>query len=249
MTRLFRFIFLIVILFTSGCSTTPAKKYRIAVDMSWYSLDTMEKGQNINGLTREILEKMAILENMNIELIPVNWDYLMEGLMKKNYDAILTSLPPLVIYQDLYLFSDLYLSTGPCVVLRLDESIKTLNDLNGKEIAIQQGDLQSMQVLQRIPNILIRNYDMLPKALNATVNEQIDGVCFSAIGAWSYCRDLYKDSLHVVIGPLNDAGLRMVVVKDGNRDLIKKFNRTIKELQSTDEYNALLEKWSLGPKG
>ena len=249
MRRLFHLSYLIILLFFFGCSSAPSKKYRIAIDMSWYSLDTMEKGQNITGFSREILEQMAILEKMEIELIPVNWDYLMEGLLKKNNDAILTSLPPLVIYQDVYQFSDLYLATGPCIVLRLGESIKNLSDLNGKEIAIQYGDLQSMQVLQRIPNILIRNYDMIPKALNATVHDQIDGVCISALGAWSYCRDLYSDSLHVVLGPLNDSGLRLVTTKDSSKFLIRKFNHTIRELKTSGKYSMLLEKWSLGPQG
>lgn len=249
MYRFLRIMVLISLLFVCGCSSKSNKKYRIAIDMSWYSLDTMEKGQNITGFSRELLEQMAISENMNIELIPVNWDYLMEGLQKKSYDAILSSLPPLLIYQELYQFSDLYLATGPCIVLRIDESIRNLNDLAGKEIAIQQGDLQAMQVIQKIPDILIRNYDVIPKALNDTVRQNIDGVCFSALGAWSYCRDLYKDTLHVVIGPLNQAGLRLVTEKDANSTLIKMFNRTLKEQKSSGKYQKLLEKWSLGPEG
>ncbi len=228
-----------------GCGKAPEKKvYKIGVDPSWYPLLLDGKEGNLTAFSTELLQEIGKAENIAFSKVSVSWDVLMEGLRKKEYEAILFSMPPYIFNQQIFDFTDLYLKTGPVLVVSTSFNFTSLDKLAGKEIAVMP-DSTGTIILEKYPGILIRNYDSIAKALNDVNTGEIDGAIVEVIMASSYCQDLYRGKLMIATPPLNDAGLRLITLHNQAPELIEAFNDGLEKLKSSKKYDKLLQKWGL----
>ena len=244
MKRLFSFLFLVVLSFFSSCSNTPNKNSKVGVDPTWYPLHFGNQENNVTAFSTELLGAIGEKEKIAFTRISVNWDDLLQGLQKEEYEAILSSMPPYLFNEKLFNFSSVYLYLGPVLVVRTSSTIDSIKDLEGKEIAVITGSSSDL-VLEKSPGVLIRYYDSTPQALNAILTETIDGALVDALTATAYLRDLYQKELKIVTPPLTDEGLRLITKYDQSKELVKKFDKGLEELKENGDYNKLLDKWGL----
>ena len=241
------FWFAILCCITFGCGGGSQKTtYQVGVDPSWYPLLLDGKERNMTGFSTELLQEIGKKEDVAFSKVSVSWDVLMEGLQKGQYVGILFSMQPYNFNQQTYDFSDLYLKTGPVLVVSTSFDYTSLDNLSGKEIAVMP-DSGGTSILEKHPGILIRNYDSIAKALNDVSLGEIDGAIVDRLMAESYCQDLYQGKLKIVTAPLNDAGLRLITLHNKAPELIEAFNDGLEKLKSSKEYDDLLKKWSLAP--
>jgi polar amino acid transport system substrate-binding protein len=216
----------------------------VAIDSSWYPLEFGERTNNVTAFSTELLTEIGKTEKIAFVKLTVNWDTLLEGLKKKNYEAILTSMPPYIFNEKLFDFSEVYLPLGPVLVVPVASTASSLQDLSGKEIAIIAGSSSSF-LLEPIPGVLIRDYGSVAQALNSLASGAIDGALIDILSAVAYCKDLYQGSLKIVTPPLTDEGLRLVALHGGAPELISGFNRGLQRIKKSGSYDELLAKWGL----
>jgi ABC-type amino acid transport substrate-binding protein len=237
--------FLILILLTLlSCGKSSNGGCRVGVDQSWFPLDFGVRDNNVTAFSTELLTEIGKIEKIPFVKLTVNWNDLMEGLQKDKYEAILSSMPPYIFNKALFDFSEIYLPLGPVLVVPMQSKIKSLNDLDGKEIAVIS-DSTSALILEKSQGVLIRFYDAIPKALNDILNGTVDGAVIDILSAVAFCRDLYQGKLIIVTGPLNDEGLRLITKRDRAPDLIKGFNAGLAKMKKDGSYANLLDKWGL----
>lgn len=242
MGRIFSCLILMLTLFSCGGNSNSGRK--IGVDDSWYPLDFDMRTNNVTAFSTELLTQIGKVEKIPFVKVSVNWDTLMEGLKKEEYEAILTSMPPYIFNEKLFDFSDIYLPLGPVLVVPIGSMIHSLDNLSGKEIGVISGS-SSQLILEGSSGVLIRSYDSIPKALNDIADGTLNGAMIDILSAVAYCNDLYQGKLKIVTPPLNDEGLRLVTKHDTASDLIRGFNKGLKKLKKNGDYEALLKKWGL----
>jgi polar amino acid transport system substrate-binding protein len=235
------FIFMLLTLFSCGGSNSGRK---VGVDASWYPLEFGKRDNNVTAFSTELLTEIGKLGKIPFVKVTVNWNDLMDGLQKNEYEAILTSMPPYIFNEKLFDFSDIYLPLGPVLVVPIASKIDSINALEGKEIAVILGS-SSVLILEKSQGVLIRYYDSIPKALNDIVSGTIDGAVVDVLSAVSYCRDLYQSQLKIATAPLNDEGLRLVTKSNTASDLIAGFNKGLQKMKKEGSYDKLLDKWGL----
>jgi polar amino acid transport system substrate-binding protein len=199
---------------------------------------------NTTAFSTELLTEIGRIQKIPFVKVSVNWDDLMEGLQKERYEAILSSMPPYIFNQKQFDFSTLYLPLGPVLVVRNDSSIRSIDTLDGKEIAVISGSSGAI-ILEKSAGVLIRYYNSVPEALNALVHETIDGAIIDILSAVAYCRDLYQEKLKIATAPLNEEGMRLITKHGAAPDLIKGFDAGLMKLQKNGDYDKLLDKWHL----
>lgn len=238
------FLLIAVLWFLSGCGESPEPERRIGVDPSWYPLEFGSRTNSVTAFSTELLSRIGQLEKIPFVKISVNWDNLMEGLQKDNYEAILSSMAPHIFKEKLYDFSEIYLPLGPVLVVDTNSKINSLDDLERKEIAVIQGTSGAL-ILEKIPGVLIRYYDSIPAALNDILLMTVDGAMLDVLTAVAYCRDLYQGALKIATPPLNDEGLRLITKHNTAPDLIQSFNHGLKTMKKDGSYDVLLKRWNL----
>lgn len=234
---------LLLLLLVSGCSSPSRDELRVGVDPSWFPLAVPGREQNITGFSTELLKEIAKIQKLSTTKVTVNWDDLVDGLHNNKYNAILSSMPPYAFNRQTYDFSELYLTTGPVLMVASDSPITSLKTIKGKEIAVIP-DARGAMLLEKYPGVILRPYDSIPKALNDIVKGEVDGALVNILSAVAYCQDLYQNKLKIVTPVLSNEGLRLITVKDGG-DWVSHFNRGLAKLKSSGAYDKLLLKWDL----
>ncbi|MGM0439989.1 MAG: substrate-binding periplasmic protein [Chlamydiota bacterium] len=234
------------------CNRTykPSKKpksYRIARDPQWSSLFLMGKATNLLVFSNEVLNAIAKEEGLTLTFYQTNSEYLLFGLEKNTYDAVLSPLYPLKSRQAKYNFSDPYFYTGPVIVVPQDSSVTSIRDLRGLRVGLLKGS-QSILSLERFPpSIIVKSYDNINMAMEemsglGTINAAI----MNLVPAYILCNNLYSQQLKVASPPLTDEGIRLVTLADtGSPELIEHFNRGLQKIKDNGTYYLLLNKWKL----
>jgi len=220
--------------------------YTIAYDPAWFGTELLGQQNNVTGFSRDLLRELGKIEKIKLSFLAMSWDTLVPNLKSKQYDAILSTLYPYLFNQTYFDFSSPYLLTGPVLVLPFNAQVKSIDDLNGAEIAVLPDTVGAIY-LEKNPTILIRNYDSIPDALNDIVAGNIQGAVVDVLVATAYCDNIYNGSLKVFGSPMNDNGLRLIVLEQTPpSSLVKAFEEGLMKLKKNGTYNKLLEKWSLG---
>lgn len=247
-TTHFTSLLALLLAIVSGCNKlSTTKELRVGIDASWFPLSLGERENNITGFSTELLKEIGKIEKIAITKVTVNWDDLIEGLQKHKYQSILSSVPPYAFNRQRYDFSELYLATGPVLVVPKNSQSNSLKMFKGKEIAVLP-DTNGALLLEKYPGIILRNYDSIPRALNDVVHGTVDAALVDILSAVSYCQDLYQEQLRVATPPLNEEGLRMLTLHNESSAFIEQFNRGLKTLKSSGVYDKLLTKWGLNAK-
>jgi polar amino acid transport system substrate-binding protein len=221
-----------------------AYDYRIGLDPSWYPLELLGQEPLVTGFSSDLIQGVAKKERLRLVRTLASWDNLLQGLEEGKYEGALTSMAPQVFTEDRYDFSEVYLLTGPVLIVPADSALASLDALVGKEVAVQGGSPGAL-LLERYPGVLIRYYDNIPTALNAVLTQEVDAAVFGVVPAEAYVRDLYKGRLKIATAPLNEEGLRLMVLHNKAPGLLRAFHAGLKSMRRDGKYAELLEKWSL----
>ncbi|MES2272772.1 MAG: transporter substrate-binding domain-containing protein [Chlamydiota bacterium] len=241
------FLFVLSIFILHGCSCGSSHHraaWRIGIDPAWYPIDFGRQQPFVNGFTEDLLLEMAQNNGIEFERISANWDTLFDGLKMKKYEGILSSLPPYDFNMAKYDFSHNFLELGPVLIIPTGEEASDLSKMSGQLVGLVTGD-PAVLILQKYPDIILRNYPSIPDLLNAVERGEIDGALLDRIPAVAYVRDLYAGKLKIGSAPLNEAGLHLISLKGKNEHLVNLFNRSLDQMQKKKTLQSLLKKWHL----
>ena len=230
----------------AGCHQ-PKKTYLIGVDPAWYSLQLMGKEANVSAFTTELLREISHLEKVEFKRVNKNWDTLFDCLHDQDCQAVITSFYPHAFHLSDYHFSDLFLQTGPVLVVREQTTLQSLDRLKGKEVVVDSQANKAL-LIQQYPGVIVRYYHTIPEALNQLINDVVDAVLIDVILAKAFVQNLYLGKVKVASQPLSDEGLRLVTLPEEDPQLIEAFNAGFKKMQKNGKYEELLKKWDLIPR-
>jgi len=234
----------IFILNSCSCGNSARQGLRIGIDANWYPIDFGRQESYINGFTEDLLLEIARYSGIEFQRIPANWDNLFDGMKEKKFDAVLSSLPPYDFNAAKYDFSSNFLDLGPVLIVPVDAQHSDLSKMGGELLGVIVGD-PSVLILQKYPEIIIRNYNSIPDLLNAIVNGDIEGALLNRIPAVSYVRDLYSGKLKIASSPLTATGLHLIAIKGKHRHLIQLFDKSLDYFKKKKKLQSLLQKWEL----
>lgn len=243
-----RLLSLLCLLLLASCGGKQSgRDYKIALDPAWYSVELPGKESALTAFSTELILAIGKEENLKIEVFQNSWNNLMFGLQQNDYQAICTPMQPYLFYEKLYRFSDIYLETGPVIIVQENSSIKNLIELSGLEVGILRGSTNGL-ILEKYPEILQRTFDSAPVALDNLKAGNLQAVILDVLTAEAFTRDLYRGELKIASDPLVQEGIRVVGLNENSELLIQKFNRGLARLKKDGTYAKIANKWGLGVK-
>lgn len=238
-----RFFLLSICITFVGCHSKQ-KVYTIGIDPSWFPLDLRGRGAHFFAFSHDLLEEIARLEKVQFSQVIRSWDNLDDGLKKNQYDAILASIYPHIFEKERYSFSDLYIRTGPVLVVKREEKLGVDTQKTTAEIGVYSKENQAL-LIGLYPEATIRTYPTLPSLWDSLLKGLINAGGMDYFTAKFYVNDLYKEEIEIMTPPLNEAGLRLITLHAEHQELIEVFNRGLKTARKLGTYDKLLKKWGL----
>lgn len=243
MMHVLRFILFGLLL--TGCAGGESKHYaQVGRDPHWYPLDLRGMGPAVQAFSDGLLAYISKKESIPIAIYSASGGSLLIGLDREWTNGILTSLAPTPQNRAVYDFSEIYLNLGPVLVVPEDSQATSIDEMSNSLVGIV-GSPDVMTELAQVPYLLIKPYSLVPVALEDVVKGEIQGALIDCLEAYSYIADLYKGVLKVATPPLNDLGLRLIVLKGTNEKLLNSFNRGLKRAVESGTYSELSGEWGL----
>jgi len=239
------FIFFLLVCASCGKKATSGYGAKVALDPGWSTLNLPGRENNVTAFSLELIEAIGKEEKLSIGIYERSWDNLLLGLKQKDYEAICTTAQPQLFHEKTYVFSDLYLATGPVLVVPIGRSLSSLEELAGKDLAVLT---VSTQFLELHPQIIQHPYNSVQQAFSALLAGEMDAALVDILTAQAFVRDLYAGELKITSHPLTNDGIRLMGLKDQNDSLIKTFNAGLARLKEGGTYQKLSQKWGLSER-
>ncbi|CAG36288.1 ABC transporter substrate-binding protein [Desulfotalea psychrophila] len=186
----------------------------------------------------------AIADEMGVAavLIDAEWQGLLGGLKKGDYDVLITCMAKSESRRDNTNFSDVYYTLPDVIVVRQDDTIvKDKDDLSGKVIGVQLGS-GSEQLADSMEGRLkeIKRYNYNPEAFTDLKAKRIDAVFVGYAYAVNHMK---SDSAYKIVDePLAKADI-VAVLDKGADALTQKINESLAKLKANGKYQKIVNQW------
>lgn len=226
------FALLATTIFSYGCAKRKGPLYIVGFDPLWQPLNFEQNQGAINTFISAKLLQIAEMQKFRVDLVSADGLQLLPGLESGRYDAILSTLNNKDQTALLYDFSDPILQLGPVLLVAKDSNICTINDLNGKIIAISPYNNDATLLVQKVPDAIIRSYENKAIVLEQLVDHQVDAVMMGLVDAKQFTTSLFKGRVECITTPLTDQSIRLLVLKGTHSSFLRRFNHSLKDLRN-----------------
>jgi polar amino acid transport system substrate-binding protein len=127
-------------------AVTASGKLTVATEVAYPPMEYLEDGVVV-GYGKDILDLIVADMGVELEQLQLPWDGILAGVLGKKYDLVATSVAITPDRVDKFAFSrPLAVAETMLVRLERDDTMSSLDDVNGKIIGVELGSSQAQEV-------------------------------------------------------------------------------------------------------
>ncbi len=221
------------------------KKYIIATDTSFPPFEYKENNEYV-GIDIDLIKKIAETEGFEIELKPMDFGGIIAALQSGQIDGAIAGASITEERRNSVDFSEPYYDSGVVTVVnKSNTTIKSVDDLAGKNLAVKNGTEGAKYAEDKLKGkVNVRVYEDSVSMYKAVENNQADAA-FEDLPVAGYTIKITPDSkLKIATDRLTSSSYGFMVKKGANQELLAKFNSGLKKLKENGEYNKIVEKYT-----
>lgn len=201
------------------------------------------QGGEVVGFDIDMADRIAQANDLELELVITGFEGIQSGqaLNTNQCDMAAAGMTITDERAEVIDFSDGYFEATQALLTN-DESITSLEDLEGKSLGVMTGTTGEIYVNENAPDgVEVRVFEDLGLQSTAVKSGQID----AAVQDNGPLLDFAKDNPDVFVTAEFDTGEEygFAVKKDGNDELLDSINTVISESREDGSYDELYEKW------
>lgn len=238
----------VLAMMVAGCGggekqAATEKVMRVATEPSFAPFEFQEEGSTeFTGFDMDLIRAIGKQAGYKVEIASMGFDALIPALNADNIDVAIAGMSITEERKKSVIFSDPYYKSGLIVMVRKDDnSIKSIDDLKGKRVAVQIGTTGAYRA-STIEGAIVTSFNDNTNAVlelksggaDAVINDAPVLTYFLAKGGNEYAK---------TVGEVLNAEDYGIAVKKGNTKLAKEVNDALNELRKNGEYDKLYTKW------
>lgn len=241
MRHLLRVLVLSLVAVGLSASSLQAKTLTVACDTNFMPFEFKQDGEYV-GFDIDVWDAIAQDLGLDYKLQPMAFNGIIPALQSGNIDAAIAAITIKSSREEVVDFSHPYYDAGLRVLVSADEnSIKGLEDLNGKIIATKIGTTSADYVRDNIDAKDVTLFQNIDAAYMELRTGGADAVLFDAPAVMYYANTAGEGAVKVV-GPLYQGQSYGIAFPQGS-DLREKVNISLLKLIENGEYAEIFEKW------
>jgi len=222
-------------------NSPDAKTLVVMGDHAFPPFEFLDDEGNPSGFNIEIFRNLARVMNLNVKLQLAPWREVREKLEKGEIDAI-TGMYKTRERDRKVDFTIPHFITSYVIYTRDGSTVKSYNDLTGKEVIVQDGDMGH--------DYLINNNVQCTIIVKRDWSETLMALS-SGEGDCAIVSFIQGEILRVKLGLKNIKATGQsilqqrycIAVREGDSELLEKLNEGLSLLKSTGEYDFIYNKW------
>lgn len=233
-----------------GCGKNEAKteenkKYIIATDAKFAPFEFEKDGKYV-GIDIEILEAISKAEGFQYDLKPMDFNGIIPALTSNQIDGAIAGMSITEERKKALDFSEGYFESGISLVVKADNNtIKSLDDLNGKSFSVKKGTAGAKFAEDNKDKYgaKLTYFNDSPSMFQEVINGNAD-VAFEDYPVAAYKIALETTPTLKIVGEKNEKNYYGFAVNKGkNQELLKKFNEGLKKIKENGEYDKIIAKY------
>jgi ABC-type amino acid transport substrate-binding protein len=228
---------------SSGGGSTKSE-YIVGTDATYAPFESMS-GEKYEGFDIDVLSAVADAAGIKIKFKNTPWDGIFLSLSNGESDIVASAVTITDERKKTFDFSDPYFDATQMIVSKKGSNLKTLNDLKGKKIAVQNSttgeEVASNLLGKDSPNI--KRFENMPLALLELKNGGVDAAVGDNGVVLEYVKSNGASDLETAVDSSFQPEHYGFVVKKNNTDLQKKLNEGIKKIKDNGKLDEINKKY------
>ncbi|MBT2737013.1 transporter substrate-binding domain-containing protein [Bacillus sp. ISL-7] len=243
-------LLLILSIFIAACGSKDTadekekggKVYKVGVDTTYPPFEFKE-GNDYKGIDIELIDAIAKNQDFKIELSPMDFGGIIPAMQANQLDVAIAGMSITDERKKVVDFSTPYFDAGLTVVVKKDNtSIKSVENLKGKKIAVKKGTTGAKYAQDNAAKlgITVVQFNDSPAMFQEVSNGNADALIedYPVISYAIAQKDL---GLKIVGDRLNGDQYGIAVLKGQNADLLKKINNGLAKLKKDGTYDKIIK--------
>jgi len=232
----------ITLVFMIGASTIvgakPLLKVGTSADFPPFEFQDEKTGAYL-GFDIDLINAIGKAADMEVQIVNTAWDGLIPGLLTGNFDCIISAMTITEERLKAVAFSDPYFSSSQVIVTKVDDTaIKTVEDLQGKQIAVQIGTTGDLEASE-IEGATVKRFNLAPDAIQEVRNGSVPACIIDLAVAEEIAKE-YKD---IKFGEPITTESYGIAIRKNNTELIQKINDGLASIKASGEYDEIHADW------
>ncbi|MFL1467676.1 transporter substrate-binding domain-containing protein [Marinobacter sp. DUT-3] len=232
---------------TVAAGTVSAETLRVVTDPSFVPFEMMdqETGEMI-GFDMEIIREVADRAGFEIDLNTMDFNGIIPALQTGNVDIAIAGITITEERQEIVDFSDPYYDSGLRILVRKDnDSVETMDDLNGQKIGTKIGSTSYDYLTKTLDeNDGVTPYPGSSDMYMALMSRAVDAVFYDAPNV-GYFASTKGEGKVKTVGPLYEGQQYGIALKKGS-EWLDEVNEALASIKEDGTYKTIYEKW-FGP--
>ena len=198
------------------------------------------KSGEYTGFDIELME--AIGENIGRppEFQDTSFETIFRDVAQGKFDAVISAATITEEREKAVDFSNPYYLSEQAVLVKEGSDIKSLEDLDGKTVAVQQGTTGQELAKEELGGSEIRPFPEGPDAVNALKSGTVEGVIIDAPVAQNAVEKSGGVEIAEKVPTEEEYG---IAVAQGETELLEEINKGLEEVLDDGTYKKIYEKW------
>ena len=225
------------------CAFASAETLLYATNPEYPPFESMDDNNQVVGYDVDLIN--AIGEKIGIEFQPeaMAFDAVVSSVQT---NSTMIGLSGISITEERKLsvnFSDGYIDAGLVVVMKADAGFKTMDDLKGKLIGVQQGTTSDFKAEEITGQENVMRYATFIDAMLSLQGNKVDAVIVDAPVGQAILASMNDPSLIITDIDLGAADWYGIAVNKDNVELLDKINAALAELKAEGFLDTLAAKY------
>lgn len=198
------------------------------------------EGDKIIGIDAEIAELIAKELGMELKITDMDFNGILGAVQNGTADIGMAGMTVTEKRKESVNFSKSYATAVQVVIVKEGSAIKTIDDLTGKKIGVQEATTGDIYATDEFGEENVLRYNNGPTAIQALQNGTVDAVIIDNEPAKAYVKD--NAGLVILESAYAEEEYAIAVAKD-NEELLEDINKALDKLMENGEIDKIVNKY------
>jgi ABC-type amino acid transport substrate-binding protein len=198
------------------------------------------KSGNYTGFDIELMEAIAEKMGRKAEFQDTSFETIFRDVAQGKFEAVVSAATITEEREKAVDFSNPYYLSEQAVLVKEGSDVESLEDLDGKTVAAQQGTTGLELAKEKLGGSEIRPYPEGPDAVNALKAGTVEGVVIDAPVAQNAVEK--SGGIEIAEKVPTEETYGIAVAQD-DTELLDEINKALKEVEQDGTYKTIYEKW------
>ena len=230
----------------SFAAQTQVQTYTVGTGATYRPFEFQTPNKEIVGFDIDLMKAIAKAEGFNVEFINTLWGVIFESLKNGDRDMIMSGITITPKRLEVVDFSHPYFAAHQLIMTQSNlTSIKDLNDLKGKNIAVvanSAGDIIATNAFGKASKN-IKRFDNTPLVLEELAAGGVDAA-IGDVGVFAYYANQNPEkNFNMIRDTKFEDQYFGIGVRKGDKAMVEKINSGLKKVIASGEYAQIYHKW------